>query len=77
MIYGIVPRGPLDLNSAPDQTRLHGQAIDLIDELQLVHQEAQKHLEASAESCKQTVDKHRREVNFQPGDLVWVVLTKD
>lgn len=77
VVYGIVPRGPLDLTVMPDKSRLHGQAVDFVDNLQLVHQQAQTHLETTKSSYKKDADKHRREINFQAGDLVWVVLTKD
>ena len=77
VVYGIVPRGPLDLTVMPDKSRLHGQAVDFVDNLQLVHQHAQTSLETTKSSYKKDADKHRREVNFQAGDLVWVVLTKD
>lgn len=77
VVYGIMPRSPLDLTTMPDKSRLHGQAVDFVDNLQMVHQQAHNHLESSASSYKKAADKHRREVNYQPGDLVWVVLTKD
>lgn len=33
VVYGIVPRGPLDLVLLPAKTRLHGDAIDFVTEL--------------------------------------------
>ena len=33
VVYGIVPRGPLDLTLLPYKTRLHGEAVDFVTEL--------------------------------------------
>lgn len=67
----------LDLSTAPDRTRHHGEAIDFINDLQVVHQQAQTNLEASSAKYKSAADVKRREVIFSPGDLVWVYLTKE
>lgn len=77
VVYGMIPRGPLDLSIAPDRTRQHGEAIDFITELQSVHMKAQEHLESSAQKYKAAADSKCREVIFAPGDLVWVFLTKE
>lgn len=77
VVYGIVPRGPLDLSTAPDKTRLHGEAIDFITNLQDVHKLAQSHLESATTKYKLAADTKRCELIFEPGDLVWVYLTKE
>lgn len=77
VVNGLVPRCPLDLTTAPDKTRHHGEAIDFITDLQSLHQEAQRHLEASSTKYKLDADAKRREVIFQAGDLIWVYLTKE
>lgn len=77
VVYGIVPRCPLDLLTLPDKTRHHGEAVDFITDLEALHRTAQQHLEASASKYKQAADSKRREVLFEPCDLVWVYLTKE
>lgn len=77
VVYGLVPRGPLDLTTIPDRTRCHGQAIDFINDLEVVHKQAQANLELSSAKYKKVADVKRRLVVFEPGDLVWVVLTKE
>lgn len=77
VVYGVIPRGPLDLITAPDKTRLHGEAIDFITELQSVHNMAKQHLEDSVTKYKKAAYVKRREVIFDSGDLVWVYLTKE
>lgn len=77
VVYGILPRCPLDLMTLPDLSRLHGQAVDFVDELQVVHKQAKYNLEAATTKYKATADVKRRALEFQAGDLVWIVLTKD
>ncbi|CAA7042010.1 unnamed protein product [Microthlaspi erraticum] len=77
VIYGYVPRGPIDLNIAPDRTRSHARACDLIDDFAAVHKQVQTHIEASTAKYKAAVDVRRRDLQFQVGDKVWAVLTKD
>lgn len=77
VVYGLVPRCPLDLTTLSDQTRLHGQAVDFVEEIQLVHKQAHDHLEKVTAKYKDSADRKRRVVVFKPGDLVWVYLTKD
>ncbi|CAA7017007.1 unnamed protein product [Microthlaspi erraticum] len=77
VIYGIVPRGPLDLTVVPDLTRMHGAAKDFVESLQETHSAARENLQLSAVRYKTAADRHRREVLFAPGDMVWVYLTRD
>lgn len=77
VVYGIVPRCPLDLTTAPDRVRHHGEAIYFIKDIQGVHRQAQENLSSSAAKYKDAADTKRREVLFEPGDLVWVYLTRD
>ena len=48
-----------------------------IHNLQQVHQQTYDHLIASTTKYKVAVSYHRRQVEFNVGDLVWVVMTKD
>lgn len=77
VVYGVVPRGPLDLAPLPDPKRIHGKAADFISSLQQVHKSVAEELAGSAAKYKARADVKRRELLFEPGDLVWVVLTKD
>ena len=77
IIYGIVPRGPVDLGVAPDITRDHGQAIDFVANLSFLHVQVHDNLQTSSAKYKIEADRHRRDVHFSVGDLVWAVLTKD
>lgn len=77
MIYGVVPRYPLDLAPLPDDIHLHGQAEDFVASLKDVHTQAHHNLVTSVAKYKAAADHKLCEVVFEVGDLVWVVLTKD
>ncbi|KAF8100256.1 hypothetical protein N665_0228s0011 [Sinapis alba] len=66
-----------DLATLPDKTRIHGEALDFVTKVQDIHQMASSHLTTSASKFKADADKKQRKLLFEPGDLVWVVLTKD
>lgn len=77
IVFGLVPRCPLDLVPLPDPAHAHGLASDFVSALQDVHQTVTRNLEEASQKYKVTADRRRREVIFEPDELVWVVLTKD
>ena len=77
MVYSVVPRGPLDLIPLPGKSRIHGKAATFVSGLQEVHQAVHDNLLIAASKYKQAADKKRRHVEFDVGNYVWAVLTKD
>ncbi|KAG2267137.1 hypothetical protein Bca52824_074216 [Brassica carinata] len=77
VVYGLLPRGPLDLTTLPDHTRLHGVAADFVDNIHQVHVQVITNLQSSSSKYKAASDSHRRRVLFEVGDQVWAFLTKD
>ena len=77
VVYGIIPRGPLELSTLPDRTRLHGDATTFVDALVDIHAQAITNLESSSSKYKQAADTHRRRLVFEVGDFVWAYLTRD
>ena len=77
VVYSVTPRSPLDLLPVPDKTRIHGKVADFVHSLQEVHQTVHANLEKAAEKYKELADRKRRHVEFDMGDYVWAVLTKD
>lgn len=77
VVYGIVPRGPLDLGLLPDATRDHGEATDFVANVSHIHQQVHENLRLASAKYKETADRHRRDVKFNVGDMVWAVLTKE
>ncbi|KAK0604746.1 hypothetical protein LWI29_019042 [Acer saccharum] len=77
VVYSLVPRSPLDLLPLLNKTRIHGKAEDFVQGLRGVHQQVQENLSQSSEKYKLAADKKRRHLEFEVGDFVWAVLTKD
>ena len=72
-----MPRGPLDLLPLPNKTRIHGKAEVFVQHLQDTHKQVRENLIQSTAKYKAAADKKRRLVEFEVGDFVWAVLTKD
>ena len=77
VVYGFVPRGSINLSIAPDQTRSHGRACDMIDDFANIHPKVKANLEVASSKYKAAADTRRRDVQFNVGNKVCAVLTKD
>lgn len=52
VVYGIVPRSPIDLGVAPDASRDHGQAIDFVANASAIHAQVHDNLQLSTAKYK-------------------------
>ena len=77
VIYGLVPRGLLDLLALPCKVRPHATAVEFMDQLHQIHQQTHSHLTASTAKYKLQADQKCRIVEFSVGDYVWAILTRD
>jgi hypothetical protein len=77
IIYGSNPRAPLDLAPIPDMMRTNTTAEDLMIQIQGGHKLTIQKLQESTTKYKASADKKRRAVEFEEGDFVWAILTKD
>ena len=77
VVYSVQPRGPLDLMVLPSKTRIHGKAGDFVTGLQDVHRAVFENLNSANSKYKQKAYHKRRHLEFEVGDFVWAVLTKD
>lgn len=69
IVYGMVPRAPLDLLSVLSKTRIHGKAEDFLEDMQQEHKLTQTQLEEYTLKYKAHADTKRRHVEFNVGDL--------
>ena len=76
-MYSVQPCGPIDLMALPSKTRVHGKASDFVTGLRDVHRTVFDNLSTTNSKYKQHADKKRRHLEFEVGDFVWAVLTKD
>ncbi|PKI33279.1 hypothetical protein CRG98_046334 [Punica granatum] len=77
IVYAAVPKGPLDLIPLPNRSKVHGKAANFVNSLQEIHQAVYDPLTAANAKYKQAADKKRRSVEFEMGDFVWAIPTKD
>ncbi|KAB5511953.1 hypothetical protein DKX38_028981 [Salix brachista] len=77
IVYGFLPRCPLDLANLPSNSKVHHKAEDLITQLQDIHNLTRQNLLESVTKFKHDADRKRCMVDFQVGEFVWAVLTKD
>eukprot|EP00268_Persea_americana_P005654 TRINITY_DN11911_c0_g1_i4.p1 TRINITY_DN11911_c0_g1~~TRINITY_DN11911_c0_g1_i4.p1 ORF type:complete len:330 (-),score=59.07 TRINITY_DN11911_c0_g1_i4:1731-2720(-) len=77
VVYSMIPRGPLDLIPLPSKIRAHGKAAEFVDGLQAIHKKVHDNLVQAATKYKMLADKKCCHVEFEVGDFVWAVLTKD
>ncbi|KAL6550090.1 hypothetical protein OROMI_020578 [Orobanche minor] len=77
VVYAIIPRGPSDLMSFPSPVRADVRAADMMEALVLTHATTHTQLQEATDHYKQTADRRRRHVEYEVGDYVWAILTKD
>lgn len=56
VVYGVVPHGPLDLNSLLNKSCHLGQVVDFFDDIQLVHKQPHANFEKSVAKYKVAAD---------------------
>ena len=77
MVCGYLPRCPADLAISPDRTCFHGRVCDFVEDFAAIHEQVCSNLETATAKYKSAVDIHHRDVQFEVGDLIWAVLTKE
>jgi hypothetical protein len=77
IVYGSNPCAPLDLAPILDMKRMHTTTEDLMAQVQGDHKLTIQKLQESTAKYNARADKKRRAVEFEEGDFVWAILTKD
>ncbi|GKB94220.1 putative nucleotidyltransferase, ribonuclease H [Tanacetum coccineum] len=77
VVYSAQPRGPLDLMSFPVSGSIPKKVQDFVEGLHEVHKAVRDNLVRANSKYKHDADQKRRQVDFEVGDFVWDVLTKD
>jgi hypothetical protein len=76
-VYGFNPRAPIDILPLPTSERNHNDAKDHADFILKIHESTKHNIEKMNENYRIADSKGRKEVQFPPGDLVWLHLRKD
>ncbi|GJQ99379.1 putative nucleotidyltransferase, ribonuclease H [Tanacetum coccineum] len=77
VVYFAQPCGPLDLMTPRVSSSVPKKVQDFIAGLHDVHKAVHENLVRANSKYKQDANHKRRHVDFEEGDFVWVVLTKD
>jgi hypothetical protein len=76
IMYGMQPRGVFELRDLEKREFRSAGAEDFATEMQDIHNEIKERLQNSNQEYKHRVDQHRRELQFEVGDLVLVNLRR-
>ena len=77
VVYGFEPNTALDLLPLPLHERVNMDVNKRADYMKKLHEETRATIERQVQRQKDKANKHKREMIFEEGDLVWVHLRKD
>jgi len=77
VVYGYNPKTPLVLTPIPTPNKFSWEAEKRAKEIKYLHAQVQERNEKSNNQAMHQANKHKREVHFQPGDLVWIHMRKE
>jgi hypothetical protein len=77
IVYGFKPIAPIDLLPLPLQERTNMEASKRAAYIKKIHEKTKKAIELKAVRKAASMNKHRKKVLFEPGDLVWIHLRKE
>jgi hypothetical protein len=72
VVYGLKPITTLDLLPLPLHERVNMEATKRADYVRKIHVQTKESIEKKCKNTTVRVNKSRKEVLFQPGDMVWV-----
>jgi hypothetical protein len=75
--YGFLPRAPIDLLPLPASENLNFDATKRAELMLKLHETTKMNIERMNAKYKLAGDKGRKELKFEPGDLVWLHLRKE
>jgi hypothetical protein len=77
IVYGFLPRAPIDLMPLPSSENLNFDATKRAELMLKLHETTKENIERMNAKYKLVGDKGRKEIKFEPGDLVWLHLRKE
>jgi hypothetical protein len=77
ILYGLLPRAPIDLMSLPSSEKLNFDAKQHPELMLKMHETTKENIERMNAKYKISGDKGRKQLDFEPGDLVWLHLRKE
>jgi hypothetical protein len=77
IVYGLIPRAPIDLMPLPTSGKLNFDAKQHAELMLKLLETTKENLERMNSKYKLAGDKGRKQLIFEPGELVWLHLGKD
>jgi hypothetical protein len=77
IVYGFLPRAPIDLLHFPSSEKLNFDATQCAELMLKLHETTKENIECMNAKYKISGDKGRKQLDFAPGDLVWLHLRKE
>jgi hypothetical protein len=76
IVYGLLPRALIDLMPLPSSEKLHFDAKQRAELMLKMHETTKENIERMNAKYKISSDKGRKQLDFEPVDLVWLHLRK-
>ena len=77
IVYGYIPRAPIDLISLNAANAPHVDASAHVEQMITIHEQTKQNIAATNAKNQVAGSKGRKLVTFEPGDTVWLHLRKD
>jgi transposase InsO family protein len=77
IVYGFIPRAPIDLLPLPTSEKVNFDAKERAELIIKMHETTKENIERMNSKYKLAGDRGRKQIVFEPGDLVWLHLRKD
>jgi hypothetical protein len=77
IVYGFLPHAPIDLMPLPSSEKLNFDAKQRAELMLKLHETTKENIERMNAKYKISGDKGRKQLDFEPGDLVWLHLRKE
>jgi hypothetical protein len=77
IVYGFLPHALINLMSLPSSEKLNFDATQCAELMLKLHETTKENIERMNAKYKLIGDKDRKQLDFAPGDLVWLHLRKE
>jgi hypothetical protein len=77
IVYGLLPRALIDLMHLPSSEKLNFDAKQCAELMLKMHETSKENIDRMNSKYKISGDKGRKQLAFEPGDLVWLHLRKE
>jgi hypothetical protein len=77
IVYGYIPRAPIDLVSFDTEDALHLDVVAHVEQMVNLHEQTHQNIAVANAKYQVAGSKGKKHVTFESGDMVWLHLRKD